>query len=244
MKIERARKDIGSISYNLLKRQNITVKFRCRFYNTSGYNGETQYYHNEYIYNTNNRVMSSINLTPNSYITIESNGETIYLNETRKNKIVKKLSNMFNVLEAYYNEDIDILVVDASGTHITGKFEDRITSIGLGKDKIIFEAGLYNNTYVEVMITVNNAEPSVISLFDFIELIYKLRSINYTNFTMSLLNYMQRPNFGEYEKDLREEKFIVSPTEEFSTNGAKNNDFDGLKTIPKEGKPSSKRVNR
>ena len=47
IKVERARKDIGSISYNLLKRQNFSVKFKCRFY-TMGYNNDMQYYDDEY----------------------------------------------------------------------------------------------------------------------------------------------------------------------------------------------------
>ena len=241
IKVERARKDIGSISYNLLKRQNFSVKFKCRFY-TMGYNNDMQYYHSEYIYNTNNGIMSTISLTPTSMIVIESNNEKIFLTETKKNKLVKKLTNMFTILEAYYNDDIDILVVSANGTQITNKFKEKITTVNLGKDKITFEAGLYNNSVVEVMVTINDKEPSIISLYDFVDMVYKLRSVNYTNFTMSLMNYMQRPDFGEYEKDLREEKFTVSPSIEFSTEGNKNTVFSELKTIPKESK-NSKRVN-
>lgn len=237
IKIERARKDIGSISYTLLKRQNFSIKFKCKFYDNN-----TNYYHNEYVYNTPNGIQSTISITPNSYMVIESNNSYLYLTETKKNKVCKKLRNMFNILDAYYNEDIDILVVGSTGTYITNKFTDKEVLIKLGKDKIKFEAGLYNNSIVEVMITINDNEPSIISVYDFIETVYKIQSINYTNFTMSLLNYMGRPDFGEYEKDLREEKFTVSPSIEFSTYGTKNDNFSDLKTIPKENK-SRRKVN-
>lgn len=249
--IRARREDVRTISIDILKRPSISVKFRTRLY-YNGYKDQLTSYHSEYTYNTGNLSNINIDLNPNSYIQIQLNNgdkkEPLLLTEVSRNKFIKKLNKMAALLDAYDSEDIDIIKVNSSGSYIANIFGPNTTktSFSISKNKIEFEVILREEKCdVGIKFTVNGVT-SILSQYDFLDMYYKIRSINFIQLSMLLINYFGSPELGTNMTDFRTDK-VLTRNDLFDDNditgrGFKpDNSFDGLDIRkPPKKKPTIK----
>lgn len=94
MNVTRVKEDITAISYDILRRNGISVKFKVKTY-YEGINKTQNYYYTNYIYNIKSERKSSININPKSYIQfdfgIDDGKSVFFLSEVYKNRFVRKL---------------------------------------------------------------------------------------------------------------------------------------------------------
>ena len=143
-RISARKKDVKTLSLDIIKRNGLSIKFKTKLY-YKGYS-DNEYYHKEYIYNQNKQMSINVNLNLNSFIqfNISNNDdnykEILIMTEVSRNKFIRKTSKLVGLIEAYESEDIDLLVVDSSGTHILSCFKNE-SSIEIKINKKI----LYKN---------------------------------------------------------------------------------------------------
>lgn len=233
MNVTRVKEDITAISYELLRRNGISVKFKVKTY-YEGINKQETYYYTSYVYNSSNKKRSSIILSPKSYIQFDfgtDDGKNIFfLSEVYKNRLVKELNKIVQLLDGHDSRKIDIIKVDQSGTHINSKVPKE-TKIYLGSHVAIFEICIREERLdVGVAIQIDNM-CAIISLFDFIDLYYKLSNINYTYMSLMLLNHIGAPDIGSNEIDFRPSKIISAEDRNQEFNNIISNvntDYQGL----------------
>ena len=221
MNVTRVKEDITALSYEIIRRNGFSVKFRVKTH-YEGVNKQNQYYYKSYLYNSGNRKRTSISFTPKSYIQfdfgIDDGKNVFFLSEVYKNRFVRKLDQLIQLLEAYDSGEIDIIKVDASGTHISNKFPREI-KFSLGNNKAIITTCIREDKMdIGVNIRFNDMS-ATIALYDFLELMTKLKDINYTMMSMILLNHIGAPELGSNETDFRPEKItgIENREKEFNS---------------------------
>lgn len=205
MVLTRIKEDVTAINLDIFKRAGLSVKFKVKTY-TENANKQQVYYHNEYVYNKNNKWNKTLSLSPKSYIQLgvgEDEKYLIFIFETFRNKIIRKLSKLVALLEAYESNEIDIVKVDSSGTHISNNFPKTVNVI-FGKNKIDVTVVIREDKGdVGVVITFDGIHSVLLSLLDFLDLYYKLKDISYLSLTMQLITYLGSPELGRHEKDFR-----------------------------------------
>ena len=234
--------DIKTLSMDILKRNGLSVKFKVKLFN-NGFNNLPTYYHQEYIYNLNKMANVNINLNLQPFIQITIKGEdekdALLMTEVNRNKFIRKISNFVGLLEAYDAEDIDLITVDSSGTHIMTCFsKDSNVTVKLGKSELHLELVIREESCdIGVFISSNN-ECAIISVYDFLDLVYKMRSINYLQTALSLVTYFGSPEIGENATDFRDDVPLRNDNDFNPTGGGSSvkDDFDGLK---KNNSPNS-----
>ena len=208
MVIARMKEDYNAITFELFRRNGISAKFKVRLYNKDT-NNNTYFYHNEYVYNCGRERNASISLSPSSYIQINYGDKNIfYMLEVVKNRFVNKVSKLVSILEAYDNGDIDIVKTDSSGTHINNQCPNT-EKITVGRNKMKCEI-IIRPDYGDVGVNVYFEKDQFVelSLSDFLDFYYKLKNLDYSMMTLSLLNYLGHPQLGVHEKDFRETQFL------------------------------------
>ena len=234
MRLTRIKEDVTALSYELLRRNGLSVRFRVKtYYDTI--NKQNNYYYNEYIYNIGSKKRSSIVLCPRSYIQFDfgtDDGKNMFfLLEVHKNKFVRKLSQIIQLLEAYDCGEIDIIKVDSTGTHINSKFPKE-TKFSLGTNTAIVSVGIREEKMdIGVSIQFNDMK-ATISIHDFLDLMTKLAGINYTYMSMMLLNHIGPPELGSHEYDFRPERITstVDRDTEIDSVVSSNNSLKELQT--------------
>jgi predicted SnoaL-like aldol condensation-catalyzing enzyme len=231
LNVTRIKEDVTALSYDIIRRNGFSVKFKVKTH-YEGINKQTQYYYNSYLFNSGNRKRTSISFTPKSYIQfdfgVDDGKNVFFLSEVYKNRFVRKLDQLIQLLEAYDSGEIDIVKVDSSGTHISNKFPREI-KISLGNNIAIITTCIREEKMdIGVNIKFNNMS-ATIALYDFLELMEKLKSINYTMMSMLLLNHIGAPELGSNETDFRPEKItgIENREKEFNSfSGNKSSLFE------------------
>lgn len=219
MQVTRVKEDVNAISYELLRRNGLSVKFRVKTRYSSGLNNKETYYYTPYAFNTKNKKSYSINISPRSYIQFDFGTEggtnIFFLSENHKNKFIRNVAKQVAMLNAYEDGKIDIIKVDQSGTHISNKYPVK-EEMRLGVH-VVSTVIVIRQDKMDIGVQINIDKMSaVIAMNDFLDLITKLNSINYTSMTMSLLNYLGIPEDLEYNMvDFRPTK-IVSNDREFT----------------------------
>lgn len=248
--ISARKKDVKTLSLDILKRNGLSVKFKTKLYN-KGFNDQLTSYHQEYVYNQNKQISLNMNLNLNSFIQFSlSNNDNNYkellmMTEVSRNKFIRKCSNLIGLIEAYESEDIDLITVDSSGTHIHSCFKkESFVSIKINK-KIVSLQALVREEQGDVGILILIDDSSVIlSIYDFLDMMYKIRSINFLNTALNLVTYFGAPELGENATDFREDIPIrYDAEEELNISGggrAKTNNFDGLKSNTVDNKSNNK----
>ena len=129
VQIAARKKDVKTLSLDIIKRNGLSVKFKTKLYH-KGYNDLPEFYHQEYIYNQNKQMSINMNLNLNSFIqfNISNNDdnykEVLIMTEVSRNKFIRKTAKLVGLIEAYESEDIDLLKIDSSGTHILSCFQN------------------------------------------------------------------------------------------------------------------------
>lgn len=242
MNVTRVKEDVTAISYELLRRTGLSVKFKVKTY-YEGINKQETYYYTSYIYNVSNKKKTSVSISPRSYIQFDfgtEDGKNIFfLSEVYKNRLIRKLNKVAQLLDAYDNGDIDIIKVNQSGTHIDGKVP-RETKISLGVHTAIITVEIREERNdVGVGIQIDNMK-AVISLYDFLDLITKLSTINYTEMSMLLLNHIGAPEIGSNEIDFRPTKIVSSEDRDREFNAIISaTNQSGLKDLAIQTKPKT-----
>ena len=232
MNVTRIKEDVTALSYEILRRNGFSVKFKVKTH-YEGTNKQLQYYYKSYLYNSGSKKKTSINFSPKSYIQfdfgVDDGKNVFFLTEVYKNRLIRKLEQVVQLLEAYDSGEIDIVKVDSSGTHINNKFP-REVKISLGNNKAIITTCIREEKMdIGVNIQFNNMS-ATIALYDFLELMIKLKSINYTTMTMMLLNHLGAPELGSNETDFRPEKIIgIDDNKEFNSFSPSKSPLDELK---------------
>ena len=244
MNVTRIKEDVTAISYELLRRNGFSVKFKVKT-RYEGINKQDQYYYKSYLYNSGNKKRTSLTFSPKSYIQfdfgIDDGRNVFFLTEVYKNRLVRKLDQLLQLLEAYDCGEIDIIKVDSSGTHISNKFPREI-KVSLGNNTAIITTCIREEKMdIGVNIRFNDMS-ATIALYDFIELMTKLKDINYSMMGMLLLNHLGAPEFGTNETDFRPEKItgIENRDKEYDTFSGHKSPLDELKNKqqPVYNKPS------
>ena len=233
MNVTRIKEDVTALSYEILRRNGFSVKFKVKT-RYEGINRQDQYYYKSYLYNSGNKKRNSISLSPKSYIQfdfgIDDGKNVFFLTEVYKNRLMRKLDQLIQLLEAYDSGEIDIIKVDSSGTHISNKFP-REVKISLGNNMAIFTTCIREEKMdIGVNIRFNNMG-ATIALYDFLELTTKLKDFNYSMMSMLLLNHIGAPELGSNETDFRPEKIIgIENTEkEFNSFSGHKSSLEELK---------------
>lgn len=202
------REDITTVIYSILTRKGLSVKFKVKLY-TKDKNQDEQFYHQEFILQKNK---ISINLAPRPYlewVLCHPNSEgakvVIYVTEVFKQRIVRKLTKIAQAFEAYDDGEIDILTVNATGTHIRSELSGTIKVV-VGVQTLLFTP-IFNesDSSVKMQIVAEGSE-AYISVQDFLCLYYRLRELNFTQFTMQLVNYIGTGPLGHNQIDFRRDK--------------------------------------
>ena len=191
MSITRIKEDITAISYEILRRNGISVKFKVKTY-SEFLNSRSQYYYTTYVYNSKNNKKYSININPISYIQFDfgsDDGKAVFfLSEVYKNRFVRKLAPLVKILDDYDNGDIDIIQIDKTGTHIDSRIKP--INIKLGINSVVAEIIIREDKIdIGVSLTINSMN-AILSMNDFIDLISKINSINYIELSLLLLNHV------------------------------------------------------
>lgn len=233
MNVTRVKEDITALSYEILRRNGFSVKFKVKTH-YEGVNKQNQYYYKSYLFNSGNNKRNSITFTPKSYIQfdfgVDDGKNVFFLTEVYKNRLVRKLDQLTQLLEAYDSGEIDIIKVDSSGTHISNKFPREI-KVSLGNNKAIITTCIREDKMdIGVNIQFNNMG-ATIALYDFLELITKLKDFNYSMMTMLLLNHVGAPELGSNETDFRPEKItgIENRDKEYNSFSSSKSPLEDLK---------------
>ena len=150
------------------------------------------------------------------------------------------------LLETYESGDIDIIKIDSSGTHINNCFgRDMIsTQFRISTHLLKFEVIIREDKCdIGIYCKVDDVE-IIISEYDFMDFVYKIKSINFLQLSMELLNYLGSPELGTNLTDFRVNKTLIKDDEIFDDNDITgrgfipDNTFDGLdiKEPPKTNK--------
>lgn len=242
MNVTRVKEDITAISYEIMRRSGLSVKFKVKTY-YEGINKIDSYYYTSYAYNSGNKKKNSVVLVPKSYIQFDFGTDdgksTFFLSEVYKNRLVRKLEKLAALLDGYDNKEIDIIKTDQSGTHIDNKVPTKI-NVNLGVHKASITACIREQKLdIGVIISIDNMS-AIISMYDFLDLVIKLKSINYTQMSMLLLNHIGAPD-QSHEIDFRPSKIVSNEDREteFNSISRVNNDFNGLKVTNNDTKKYS-----
>ena len=233
MNVTRVKEDVTALAYELLRRNGFSVKFKVKTH-YEGINRQDQYYYKSYLYNSGNKKRTSITVSPKSYIQfdfgIDDGKNVFFLTEVYKNRLVRKLDQLVQLLEAYDSGEIDIIKVDSSGTHISNKFP-REVKVSLGNNTAIFTTCIREEK-MDIGVNVRfNDMGATIALYDFLELITKIKDLNYSTMAMMLLNHIGAPELGSNETDFRPEKItgIENRDKEFNSFSSSRSPLDELK---------------
>lgn len=235
IKIAPRKKDVKTLSLDIIKKNGLSVKFKTKLYH-KGFNDLDMYYHQEYIYNQNHQMSMNLNLNLNSFIqfTISNDNykEDLVMTEVSRNKFIRKTNKFIGLVEAYDSEDIDLIQVDSSGTHIATCFKD-MSHIELSLNKKILKLQVIIRDEigdVGILISIDDNN-SILSIYDFLDMVYKLRSINFITTALNLVNYFGSPDLGENTTDFRKDVPVNNDYYNVLSGGGSNtNNFDGLKS--------------
>lgn len=243
----RMREDITTISYEIFKRSGFSIKFKVKTYQTDQNNND-RYYHSEYVYTVGNKRQAMVSLTPRGFIQFscmyEGVNNNVYITQVFLRKFIRKSSKLVALLEAYESNEIDILSVDSSGTHINNNFPKNLKII-VG-NRVMDIAVLYreDKNDVGVNINIDNTVTASLSILDFLDMYYKLSEINFTNMPLLLLSYIGSPELGVHEKDFREPKFLDVNYDElppqYNAPIKSNNPFSSINGDARTLKPNKK----
>lgn len=240
VQIAARKKDVKTLSLDIIKRNGLSVKFKTKLYH-KGYNDLPEFYHQEYIYNQNKQMSINMNLNLNSFIqfNISNNDdnykEVLIMTEVSRNKFIRKTAKLVGLIEAYESEDIDLLKVDSSGTHILSCFQNESKAEVKINKKIFYLQTIIREDVGDIGILLSIDEKEVVlCVYDFLDLVYKLRSINFIETALNLITYFGSPDLGENATDFREDVPIRYDAEnEIILNGggrSSTNNFNGLKS--------------
>lgn len=230
--ISSRKKDVKTLVLDIIKRNGLSVKFKTKLYN-KGFNDQNVYYHQEYIYNVNNLMNMNINLNLSPFIQFtlssDDNREDLIMTEVSRNKFIRKCNKFIGLIEAYDAEDLDLIQVDSIGTHIASCFRD-ISHVEISLNKKILKLDIILREEigdVGIQLTIDKLY-TVLSIYDFLDLIYKIKNINFLSVALSLITYFGSPNIGENSIDFRSN---VNCQNNLELYGGCNtfNDFDDLK---------------
>ena len=202
------KEDITAITYDIFKRYAISIKFKIKTY-YEDHNNQEVFYHSEYVFNSGNKRNANISITPKGYIQFDirdsdGNKKSFFMSEVFKNKFVRKVSQLASLLDAYDSNEIDIIKVDSSGTHISSNFPKSVKVL-MGKSSIDINTIMReekNDVCVELIF--DGYISAVVTILDFLDIYYKLKDFNFLNTSLLLLNYLGCPTLGKHETDFRE----------------------------------------
>ena len=208
MNVTRMKEDITALTFEVFKKSGLTMKFKVKTYFDENWNTKDVFYHKEYVYSLNGKRGATIAITPKSYIQLDvltdTSKNSFYMSEVLKSKFIRQTGKIVALLEAYDSEEIDIIKVDASGTHISKNFPNHV-KIKLGKSIIEVSVVMREEKNdVGVSIKFDNSYGVVLAIYDFLDLFYRLKDFNYLSMTMQLINYLGCPTLGKHETDFRE----------------------------------------
>lgn len=212
MRLTRITEDVTAITYDIFKRFGMTVRFKLKTY-YEDHNSQSIYYHNEYVYNIGNKRQANVAISPKGYIQIdikdaENKKMSFFMSDLLKNKFVKKVTQLATLLDAYESNEIDIVKVDSSGTHISSNFPKSV-KITMGRSIINVDTVMRTEKNdVGVQLTFDNSISITLALLEFLDFYYKLRDFNYANVSLLLLTYLGSPELGKHEVDFREQGII------------------------------------
>lgn len=157
------------------------------------------------------------------------------MTEVSRNKFIRKTAKLVGLIEAYESEDIDLLKVDSSGTHILSCFQNESKAEVKINKKIFYLQTIIREDVGDIGILLSIDEKEVVlCVYDFLDLVYKLRSINFIETALNLITYFGSPDLGENATDFREDVPIRYDAEnEIILNGggrSSTNNFNGLKS--------------
>ena len=241
IRIAARKSDVKTLSLDILKRNGLAVKFKTKLY-SNGYNNLPTYYHQEYVYNQNKQMSINVNLNLNSFIQFSiSNNEINYkelllMTEVSRNKFIRKISSLVGLIEAHDAEDIDLIKVDSSGTHIMSCFsKESKVKVKMNKKIVVLQV-VVRDEIGDIGISMDIDDSNVVlSSYDFLDLVYKIKSINFLETALNLATYFGSPELGSNVTDFREDvpiRYDAEEEEEIHLYGggrSKTGNFDGLK---------------
>lgn len=220
--------NINSITVDIFKRSSFSIKFKVKLYQEYTHNNSqvTKFFHNEYKYNYGNNNRTSISLSPLASIIFEYYEETesssqknlVFLNESFKNRFIKKISKLITILEAHDNMEINILKVNTNGTYINNNVPNNIT-IYNGKTKIIVNTVFREDiSEIGVNLIINDVMIKL-SMYDILEIYYQLKDFNFIDNSLNLINYIGRPELGTNVIDFRQNMVQIDDKDEQNSKG-------------------------
>lgn len=249
MRVTRMKEDITALNLEVFKKFGFVVKFKVKTYFDEGLNSKDIFFHREYVYNLNKKRGATISITPKSYLQIDVTNETsrnsFFMSEVMKNKFIRQSTKIVALLEAYESEEIDIIKVDASGTHISKNFPNNI-KVKMGKSIIDITVILREEKNdVGVSLVFDNSFGVILSLYEFLELFYKLRDFNYLNMSMHVINYLGCPTLGTHETDFRDPGVLDTDYDDVPQNDVPDNPMKTFSEIsqPRKIISTSNKIN-
>lgn len=232
--------EISSLSLTLFKRGRLSCKFKTRLY-YEGFNSILTYFHSEYVFKSKrSKEDRMVNLSPNSFIHLEASDEnknkfSILISEVARNKLLRKIHKMVAVLEAYETEELDLIDIDDGEAYITNKYGDIYSQISISKHKVEFNVIIRDKlSDIGVSLHIDNIHIIDLSIHDFLDIMYKIKNVNYMSMTMQMILYLRRPDVGQYETDFRK-TYDTFSSESFDQTEVKSSssDINGLSKVPR-----------
>ena len=199
------RRGVKSLDLELLRRKGLVIKYRVKTTNKDQ-NGNESFIHKNIVYGKD-KANISLNFE-RMFIEIDISDEsrkcTLLINEVARVRLLQKLNNLIGLVEAYYGEDIDVLVTGMYGTQINPKLKDvsnvsfKIGRNNEGKKSNLVVGLVYLEEIGDVKVALNiDGIDAVISLYDFLDLVYKIKNLNFQATAIAMLNYIGRSNDTE-----------------------------------------------
>lgn len=238
------KEDIKTITDTLYKRKSVSAKFKVSLYPCN------EYYHKEYIYNIKSIKSATLNLDMNKCIEISvptDKSQYMILTEMDRNKLIRKVGKLVALLERYIDGECDILDVTSIGSTNIAPWVNTVINPTI-KLKILKNETTISLIYDEELGEGINITSDVFNTFvkceEFVELMYILKSINYSHMALELVTYMQSSEIGNNTMDFRHEVLFPKDNETQSQPSISSvrGDFKGLNTISKPKPMSSKKA--
>lgn len=175
------------------------MKYSCKLFKENS-DATSTYFHKEYMYRSKRAKEDiSIILAPYGWLILEimndaNEKDSVLLTEILARIVMRKSSKFTAMIESYEVGEFDIF--DSS----TGRLRAGIpgdVDVSYGKVNMKFGITIIDTGFVGIKITINNKMNIDLSISDWLEIMYKLKDIDFAQMNMAAINYIGSPEVGD-----------------------------------------------
>lgn len=174
--------------------------------------GESVYHHKEWSYRSKRASEDiSVNLSPYGWIILDiindkNEKDSAIISEIQLKMMMRKAAKFTSMIEGYEAGEYEIFDIQ-TGRLISGIPGE--VDVSYAKMKLKFSIAILDSGLIGMTITVNDKMSTELSVYDWLDIMYKLRNIDYTQMNMLAINYLGSPDIGGKHMSQIGKKFDV-----------------------------------